>query len=233
MDKRKKEKFNVVVDQTVKLPDKKGNGILKFLAYEDSKGCISKYSLVYINHNICRIDNGRVLGYDNNHGYHHRHFMGQIEDVNYTTYEEIAERFENEWREIHEKAQNNVEIKFVKVKTGTVEDFFSTVKNVMRRADENKSVNPTCATLTFVEPTEMLRFLSEAKIKLIKSIQNHPDTITNLAKVIKRDRSSVNRDILELKKFGLVKIHEEINPGHGKHKIVELTSPHLKLEAII
>lgn len=131
------------------------------------------------------------------------------------------------------KHKNKVDIKFAKVKTGNVEDFFSTVKNVMRSADERKSVAPTCATLTFVEPTEMLHFLSAAKIKLIKLIRNHPDTVTNIAKVIKRDRSSVNRDILELKKFGLVKIHEEVNPGHGKHKIVELISPHLKLEAII
>lgn len=131
------------------------------------------------------------------------------------------------------KHKNKVNIKFIKVKTGTVEDFFATVKNVMRSADEHKLINPTCATLTFVEPTEMLHFLSAAKIKLINSIRNHPDTVTNIAKVIKRDRSSVNRDILELKKFGLVKIHEEINPGHGKHKIVELISSHLKLEAII
>ena len=127
--------------------------------------------------------------------------------------------------------KNKVDIKFVKVKTGTVEDFFSTVKNVMRSADERKSVNPTSATLTFVEPTEMLHFLSAAKIKLIRIIRNNPGTVTNIAKVIKRDRSSVNRDILELKKFGLVKIHEEVNPGHGKHKIVELISSHLKLEA--
>lgn len=124
-------------------------------------------------------------------------------------------------------------MKFVKVQTGTVEDFFSTVKNVMRSADAKNPVKTKCATLTFADPTEMLHFLSASKIKLIKSIRNHPDTVTNIAKIIKRDRSSVNRDILELKKFGLVKIHEEINPGHGKHKIVELISPHFKLEAII
>jgi len=105
MDKRKKEELKKIADQTVKLPDKQGNGILKFLAYKNNKNCISKYSLAYINHHICRVDNGRVLGYDNNHGNHHRHFMGQIENVKFTTYEDIAERFENEWREIHEKAK--------------------------------------------------------------------------------------------------------------------------------
>lgn len=126
-----------------------------------------------------------------------------------------------------------VAIKFTKVKTGTVEDFFASVKRSMRNADNKEIAEKKCATLTFVDPTEMLHFLSEAKIKLIKSIRKHPDTVTNIAKVIRRNRSSVYRDISQLEQFGLVKIHEEINPGHGRHKIVELTSPLLKLEATI
>jgi hypothetical protein len=45
------------------------------------------------------VDHGRVLGFDNSHGYHHRHFMGKVEPVEYTSYDEIAERF---FREVHE-----------------------------------------------------------------------------------------------------------------------------------
>ena len=132
------------------------------------------------------------------------------------------------------KSKNkNVAIKFTKVKTGTVEDFFASVKQAMRGIDKGEVFEKRCATLTFADPTEMLHFLSAAKIKLINSIRKHPDTVTNIAKVIKRDRSSVYRDISQLQQFGLVKVHEEINPGHGRHKIVELTSPLLKLEAII
>lgn len=105
MDKRKKEQLKKIIDETVKLPNKQGNGILKFSASANNKGEISKYSLAYINYNICRSDNGRVLGYDNNHGYHHRHFMGKIENVDFNTFEEIVDSFESEWREIHEQAQ--------------------------------------------------------------------------------------------------------------------------------
>lgn len=105
MDKRKKEQFKKIIDETVKLPNKQGNGILKFSASTNNEGKISKYSLAYINYNICKNDNGRVLGYDNNHGYHHRHFMGKIENVDFNIYEDIADRFEREWREIHEQAQ--------------------------------------------------------------------------------------------------------------------------------
>lgn len=122
----------------------------------------------------------------------------------------------------------------MKVKTGTVEDFFASAREVMRAADKGKPIKKRCATLTFVDPSEMLHFLSAAKIKLINSIRKHPDSITNITKAMKRTRSAVRRDIHEMESVGLVKTHEEINPhGHGRHKIVELVAPALKLEAYI
>jgi predicted transcriptional regulator len=124
-------------------------------------------------------------------------------------------------------------LKLVRVRTGTVEDFFSTVKDVMRSADRGEPIKQRCATLTFAEPAEMLHFLSLSKLKLINIIRKHPDTITNIAKVSRRNRAAVYRDISELEKFGLVKTHEEVNPGHGRHKIVELVASKLKLEAYI
>jgi hypothetical protein len=59
--------------------------------FED--GQVVAYSLVYINLKRCPVDNGRVLGYDNSHDYHHRHFMGHVEAVDFTTYAALAERF--------------------------------------------------------------------------------------------------------------------------------------------
>lgn len=121
----------------------------------------------------------------------------------------------------------------VKVTTGTVEDFFSNARVVMRAADRGESIKKRCATLTFVDPTEMLHFLSATKIKLINNLRKHPDSITHIAHATRRNRSAVYRDIHEMEKFGLVKTHEEVNPGHGRHKIVELVAPMLKLEATI
>jgi predicted transcriptional regulator len=133
------------------------------------------------------------------------------------------------------KLKNKVksELKVIKVKTGTVDEFFSNVKVIMGAADKGESIKKHCATLTFVEPAEMLHFLSAAKIKLINNIRNHPDSITNIAKAVNRNRAAVYRDVHEMEKFGLVKAHEEINPGHGRHKIIELVAPTLKLEALI
>lgn len=131
------------------------------------------------------------------------------------------------------KATVKSKLKVITVKTGTVEEFFANAKATMRAADKGETIKARCATLTFVDPAEMLHFLSAAKIKLINNIRNHPDSITNIAKAVKRNRAAVYRDVHEMEKFGLVKAHEEINPGHGKHKIIELVAPTLKLEALI
>ncbi len=122
--------------------------------------------------------------------------------------------------------------KSITIKTGTVDEFMAYAKNVMRAADKGEPIKPS-HTLTFANPKEMLHFLSDKKIELINLIRNHPDSITNIAYATKRNRSAVYRDICEMKKFGLVHIHEEINAGHGRHKIVELVANKLKLEAFI
>jgi len=36
---------------------------------------VTRYNLAYINHSICQVDNGRVLGFDNAHNYQYRQCM--------------------------------------------------------------------------------------------------------------------------------------------------------------
>jgi hypothetical protein len=106
MAKQKKRlKLKTIVDENTKLPEKQGNGILRIVVKMDEQGEISRYSMAYINPNICHVDNGRVLGYDNSHGYHHRHCMGKEESVEFQGYEAIVKQFEKEWRVLHEKAK--------------------------------------------------------------------------------------------------------------------------------
>lgn len=62
-------------------------------------GEVVAYNLAYINLKRCRVDHGRVLGYDNSHGFHHRHFMGEVEAIEFRSYEALLERF---IREVHE-----------------------------------------------------------------------------------------------------------------------------------
>lgn len=100
-------KLTKVIDETIKLSKKFGNGIVRILVSVDTKGKLGKYSFAYINFQLCHADNGRVLGYDNNHGYHHRHYMGREEPFEFVSYEDTAVRFEKEWRELHEKTKKH------------------------------------------------------------------------------------------------------------------------------
>jgi hypothetical protein len=52
---------------------------------------MTRYNLAYINHVICGVDNGRVVGYDNAHGYHHRHLMGHVGPIEFVSYEDVEE----------------------------------------------------------------------------------------------------------------------------------------------
>ena len=81
--------------------------MLKEEVWHDRDGQVVKYSLAYINPAVFGADNGRVLGYDNSHDHHHRHFMGKQEALEFSNYEALATQFYNEvrelWREEDEK----------------------------------------------------------------------------------------------------------------------------------
>jgi len=99
-NQRKKTIFQKIVSEQFPVKPDKGGGLLKIEAWENEKGEIIKYSMAYINHLIFSGDNGRVLGYDNSHDYHHKHYFGEISEVaDFTTYYNLLERFEAEVKE--------------------------------------------------------------------------------------------------------------------------------------
>lgn len=86
-----------ICDESHKISDKRGNGQLRREVWVDEKGRVTRYNLAYINHGLHQGDNGRVVGYDNQHGQHHRHYFGTVEPVNFASFEDIEERFEQDW----------------------------------------------------------------------------------------------------------------------------------------
>jgi hypothetical protein len=90
-------KSQKVLDVSTRLAKKRGNGILRREVWVDVKGKVVRYNLAYINHDLFQGDNGRMVGYDNAHGVHHRHYKGKVETVEFQSFEEIEERFEADW----------------------------------------------------------------------------------------------------------------------------------------
>jgi len=97
---KNKQRYVKVVDERFTLSKKHGGGAIKIEAWEDHNGEVVKYNIAYINHHLCQKDNGRVIGYDNAHDYHHKHYFGEILPIeDFESYENLVERFESEIKE--------------------------------------------------------------------------------------------------------------------------------------
>ena len=87
------------IDETLYLSGNRRGAVLKEEVWYEGKRLV-KYSLAYVNPRLSSVDDGRVLGYDNSHEHHHRHFMGQTEEIEFANYESIVHQFEAELREL-------------------------------------------------------------------------------------------------------------------------------------
>ena len=85
------------VDEVHHISRKRGNGQLRREVWIGPDGQVTRYNLAYINHALHGRDNGRVVGYDNQHGYHHRHWFGEVSPVDFISFEHIEALFESDW----------------------------------------------------------------------------------------------------------------------------------------
>jgi hypothetical protein len=107
--KRRKKLLGVtdtlLVDESYNIHRKKGNGVVRRQVWINKEQKVTRYNLAYINHFLFHGDNGRVLGYDNAHGYHHKHYLGTIEPIEFETFEELEKKFEQEFEVLHAKTK--------------------------------------------------------------------------------------------------------------------------------
>ena len=82
-----------VVDETTQIRCVQGMGVIREEVWQNEAGEVVRYNLAFICHQLCTLDHGRTLGYDNQHDHHHRHFMGQVEPFQYAGYDVLLSRF--------------------------------------------------------------------------------------------------------------------------------------------
>ena len=73
-----------------------GIGILREEVWINTKNEVEKYNLAFLLPHAFAKDNGRVLGYDNAHSVHERHYHGSVEVVPFKNYLSTAARFYRE-----------------------------------------------------------------------------------------------------------------------------------------
>jgi len=91
--------YEKVIDEKYIIPLEKGSGIVKFEAWQ-LDGKVVKYNMAYINQEIFPEDNGRVVGYDNAHNFHHKHYFGTIIELDdFSSYRDQVLKFREDIKE--------------------------------------------------------------------------------------------------------------------------------------
>ncbi len=74
--------------------------------------------------------------------------------------------------------------------------------------------------------------IQNCRPRLFPPITSHIIELLPLTR-LKRDRSTITRDVAILNKAGLVTVEQKVLPGHGRMKEVKTTAHRLKLEALL
>lgn len=75
--------------------------------------------------------------------------------------------------------------------------------------------------ITFADPLDMMECLTAQRVRICQVVRTKRLSISGLAEELGRNRGSVTRDVNKLKGFGLLRLREQVNPGHGVVQIVE------------
>jgi predicted transcriptional regulator len=120
----------------------------------------------------------------------------------------------------------------VTVSSESVEAFIGRSLARARRLDRGEKLPPEI-TMTFEDPADLVRVLSAERVRVIRAVRRKPAPVSELAATLRRDRKAVKRDVTLLESFGLVNARDEINPGHGRKRIIEPLAAKYQLVATI
>lgn len=110
--------------------------------------------------------------------------------------------------------------------------FFDRACERAQKLDKNEKLAPEL-TISFESATDMMRVLSPQRLRLLHVARTRRVPVSELANGLKRDTRAVTRDIDLLEQFGLIRSRYEVNPGHGKRRIVEPRAVKYQLVATV
>src|SRR3974390_857843 len=108
----------------------------------------------------------------------------------------------------------------LRINTDGLEGYAKRAVARARRLDRREPIKPEI-TITFDNPLAMLEVLTAERIRLVQKVRSKSVSITALATALGRDAKSVRRDVVKLERAGVIRTREQVNPGHGRVKVVE------------
>ena len=118
----------------------------------------------------------------------------------------------------------------VEIRIEKVEAFFERVRRVARLADSGAPIPPS-RIVAFEDVELLLHVLTAKRVSLLKQVRQAPESISGLARKLKRDRSAVTRDVQLLQSYGVLEVKEKPLAGHGRQKWITPVSSDLQLIA--
>lgn len=108
----------------------------------------------------------------------------------------------------------------VTITNESLESFFKRGQDTASLLDQKKPVAPR-RIISFADKRDLIAFLNQNKFKLVATVRKRPETVSKLAELLKRSRAAVDKDVKELESIGIIKTEFQVNPGHGRCKIVK------------
>jgi len=93
----RKIRLRKVTDYEARFRCAGGVGILREEVWVNAMEEVVRYNLAFLLPHLSSVDHGRMLGFDNAHGVHERHFMGQTQPTEFIGYVATARRFFREF----------------------------------------------------------------------------------------------------------------------------------------
>lgn len=101
-----------------------------------------------------------------------------------------------------------------------------------RKMDRKERIKPE-VSITFDSPLAMAEILTVQRVRLLQQVRSQSASISELAKVLKRDAAAVRKDVLKLERAGVVRTEQKVNPGHGLVKIVSPVAKGYQLTTVL
>jgi predicted transcriptional regulator len=119
----------------------------------------------------------------------------------------------------------------VTVSSVSVEAFIGRSLDRARRLDRGEKL-PHEITVSFEDPADLVRVLSAERVRVVHAVRETRQCRNSLRHSGATGKQS-KRDVTLLESFGLVNAREEINPGHGRKRVIELRAAKYQLVATI
>ncbi|MDZ7696550.1 MAG: winged helix DNA-binding protein [Deltaproteobacteria bacterium] len=129
-----------------------------------------------------------------------------------------------------EKGENTMTT--VTVRTGNVDEFFSRARKAALRADRGDTFEEK-VTISFEDPQQMLMLLSGGRRRIMLEVMKRPQTVQELANVLKRSRTTIAKEIRYLEEKGLLSRKKEQTEKNGSEVFVEAVAPKIELVAML